>query len=120
MAHIYAPLVQNNMTNQQLRDLLDTHPDLSRIADHIPEDDQEITRDEAQEILDEAINEEEIIYYTNAMAYLRENDASLQESLSLASDMGFELKNLNSEMLATLLWQQNLHEELSTLVNDIF
>ena len=45
----------------------------------------------------------EIIYYTVAMKILRENDPSLNDSLALAKDYGFELDNLNSEKLASLL-----------------
>ena len=49
----------------------------------------------------------EIIYYVNAIKYLQENDASLHESLEIAKEFGFELKNLNSEVLASLLASRN-------------
>ena len=49
----------------------------------------------------------EIIYYSNAIKYLQENDASLQESLEIAEEYGYELKNLNSEVLASLLASRN-------------
>lgn len=61
------------------------------------------------------IHSAEIIYYYNAMKFLSEEDASLQESIELAQDYGYELANLNSETLATLLLQQKLDEELSGL-----
>jgi len=38
----------------------------------------------------------EIIYYSNAIKYLQENDASLNESINIAFLHGYELKNLNS------------------------
>ena len=44
----------------------------------------------------------EIIYYHNAIKYLSENDPSLVDSLELASDMGYEIENINSEILASL------------------
>ena len=45
----------------------------------------------------------EIIYYARAMEYLSENDPSLKDSLEIASEMGYTLDNLNSEILASLL-----------------
>ena len=61
----------------------------------------------------------EIIYYSRAMEYLMENDNSLQESMELASQMGYEAKNINSELLASLLASQNAREEFSELENEI-
>ena len=52
--------------------------------------------------------EQEIIYYYNAVKYLAENDASFVKSLDLACDMGYNINDLNSELLATLLYQQDL------------
>ena len=52
--------------------------------------------------------ETEIIYYNKAMEYLSEHDWSLTESAEIASDLGFQLKNINSEMLATLHLQNEL------------
>ncbi len=45
---------------------------------------------------------EEIIYYHTAIDYLKENDASLSESLEIATEYGYTLENLNSEILASL------------------
>jgi hypothetical protein len=45
----------------------------------------------------------EIIYYSAALDYLRENDPSLRQSLELAGDMGYKPADLNSEILATIL-----------------
>jgi hypothetical protein len=61
----------------------------------------------------------EIIYYSNAMDYLSENDPSLQESLGLAYDMGYTADNLNSEILATLLASQNVRDEFYQLEDEI-
>ena len=65
------------------------------------------------------ISEDEIIYYSNAMKYLSENDNSLRESMEIADELGYEPKNINSELLATLLQQRNLEEELNGLTNEI-
>lgn len=44
----------------------------------------------------------DIIYYSRAMEYLKENDISLNESFEIASEYGYDLENLNSETLASL------------------
>ena len=65
----------------------------------------------------------EIIYYSKAMDYLRENDPSLQVSLEIASDYGYEVKNINSEILASLLASKLIRDEFYSLeseINDFF
>ena len=65
----------------------------------------------------------EIIYYSRAIEYLKENDNSLRESLEIAQKYGYELKNLNSEILASLLASQNARDEFYELekeINDFF
>lgn len=54
----------------------------------------------------------DIIYYASAMKYLIENDTSLRRSLEVAQDYGYELKNLNSETLASLLASQDRRDEV--------
>lgn len=44
----------------------------------------------------------EIIYYAKAMEYLKEHDTSLSESIELATEYGYTLENINSELLASL------------------
>ena len=61
----------------------------------------------------------EIIYYSSAMKYLSENDNSLRNSLDIADAMGFTPKNLNSEILASLLASENSREEFAELENEI-
>tara|TARA_R100000458_G_scaffold34885_1_gene32255 strand:+ start:152 stop:511 length:360 start_codon:yes stop_codon:yes gene_type:complete len=61
----------------------------------------------------------EIIYYAKAMDYLRENDISLSESMEIAQEYGYEPKNINSELLASLLASQNAREEFYELENEI-
>lgn len=45
----------------------------------------------------------DIIGYANAMEYLRENDCSLKNSLTIAGEYGYDVEDLSSEILATLL-----------------
>ena len=61
----------------------------------------------------------EIIYYSNAIEYLKQNDPSLRESLQIASEYGFSLEKLNSETLASLLASENARKEFYTLQDDI-
>ena len=61
----------------------------------------------------------EIIYYSNAMEYLTRNDTSLRESIEIALDYGYELKNINSELLASLLASQNSREQFNQYENEI-
>ena len=61
----------------------------------------------------------DIIYYANAIKYLQENDASLQESLEIAEEYGCELKNLNSEVLASLLASRNSQESFYDVRDEI-
>lgn len=65
----------------------------------------------------------DVIYYSDAINYLRENDPSLRESLELASDLGYSLDNINSEVLASLLASKNARDdfmELEDEINDFF
>jgi len=49
----------------------------------------------------------DIIYYGNAMEYLKEKDVSLIESLTLAEELGYQISDCNSEFLASLLASEN-------------
>ena len=61
----------------------------------------------------------EIIYYARAIEYLKENDTSLFESMQIAQEYGYEPKNINSELLASLLASQNAREEFYELQDEI-
>ena len=65
----------------------------------------------------------EIIYYSNAIAFLAENDPSLNESMEIAYEYGYEVKKLNSEILASLLASKLARDEfyeLETEINEFF
>ena len=55
-----------------------------------------------EELQDNGYFQEEIIYYSVAMDYLRDHDCSLSESLEMANEYGYTLENLNSETLASI------------------
>ena len=57
----------------------------------------------------------DIIYYFDAINYLKENDSSLKESINIALEYGYTLESINSELLASLLASQNAREEFSEL-----
>ena len=79
----------------------------------------DITYDQLQENIEERISEEEIIYSSNAMDFLSEHDIGLQTSMEIAQDMGYEPKDINSELLATILKQQMMREELYRYKSEI-
>ena len=63
--------------------------------------------------------ESEIIYYVNAMKYLTENDNTLTESFEYAHEQGYELTNLNSETLASILKEKLLRDDFDSYENEI-
>jgi len=69
--------------------------------------------------LEYSTHQTECIYYGNAMKYLTEHDNSLSESLEIASEMGYEVEDLNSELLATLLMQRKELEALYDAKDDL-
>ena len=75
--------------------------------------------DEFEEYVQEIINEVELIYYSEAMEFLQENDISLQDSLEIAADFWYETDNLNSELLATLLLQQYIRNDFNEIIQDL-
>jgi hypothetical protein len=67
----------------------------------------------------EIINEHDLIYYSKCMTFLRDYDNSLRESLIIAEDLGYTLKNLSSEILATLLIQRYMNDELIEIIEEL-
>lgn len=57
----------------------------------------------------------EVIYYERAITYLSKNDPSLRNSLQLAYHLGFNLINVNSELLASILASEKTREEFYEL-----
>ncbi len=102
----------------KIRDLIDDDEDLSRISFDMDEDDIN-SADDVFEYIEDRINEIEIIYYDNAMKILMEGDPSLLESLEYASDLGYDCKDLNSELLATIVCQEWARQALDDIRDDI-
>lgn len=69
-----------------------------------PDEVIEYIKDHEREIID---SQAETIYYSDAIDYLKENDRTLTESLELAKNAWYDLENLNSCVLATLLKTEN-------------
>lgn len=69
-----------------------------------PDEVVEYVKDHEREIID---RQAETIYYSDAIDYLKENDRTLTESLELAKNAWYDLENLNSCILATLLKTEN-------------
>ena len=99
--------------NQKIIELFDNskltiggHDALHLVADAIsdlPEDKITIENlEQVREGLIEYAANDSFIYYENAIAYLAKNDPSLQQSMGLARDFGYNLENIDSEKLANL------------------
>lgn len=65
------------------------------------------------------INEAEVIYYSEAMEILNNLDNTLMESLNKAYDLGYEIKNLNSCILATLIKEEEVIKAYEELIETI-
>jgi hypothetical protein len=62
----------------------------------------------------------EIVYYNNAIDYLRRYDFSLTLSLELAEEAGYKLTDLNSEILASLLASDTCRLEFNETPGESF
>ena len=61
----------------------------------------------------------DVIYYSDAINYLKEFDPSLKESINIALEYGYNLEHINSELLASLLKSQNVRNEFDDLREEI-
>lgn len=115
---------KNRMTEKEesvidkIQDLIDDTDDLSSISFDMDESDIN-SADDVFEYIEERINEIEVIYYDNAMKILSKYDPSLRESLEYASDLGYDCKDLNSELLATIACQEWARQDLDNIRDDI-
>ena len=73
-------------------------------------------RDDAQTYINESV---QIIYYSNAIEYLKENDASLRESIEIAAEFCTPLESITSELLATLLVQRDCENALCEIISEL-
>ena len=84
--------------------------------DDVSEVDLDTLREEVEQYISESIN---VIYYSNAIAFLAEHDPSLTDSLEIAAEYDTPLKNINSEFLATILLQKMVSEEFSDYMSEL-
>jgi len=96
-------ITENKMFNIDLASLYDNEDTFNDFCDKV----------------NDAIMQEEIIYYSEAIKYLMREDASLGQSLEIASEYGYTTEQLNSELLATLLYQQKLTEQWYEIENQV-
>lgn len=94
----YSP--NDDLDDEFILSLIDSHEDRQLFCDELK--DNIINLDMGFDV--------EITYYINAMNYLRDNDPSLRISLGIATEIGYEISNLSSETLASLLATRNTEE----------
>jgi uncharacterized protein YaaR (DUF327 family) len=98
-------------TEKQITEFLKSlHIDNVDIMDFVNID--EIDHDNPAESIFDMINDNggfnvDIIYYSNAIEYLKRYDNCLTESIEIAIEYGYTLENINSELLASLLASKN-------------
>ncbi|BEG98116.1 hypothetical protein [Bacteroides sedimenti] len=126
--------MKTNVINEVREFFKDLSTDIC-VNDHLTDEDIEnvidnVTHEDAYDAIESLLNdngvfesEGEIIYSTKAINFLAEHDASLNRSLKIAEEYGYTPSNLDSEILATLLYTEMLKEEFQGLraeINDFF
>lgn len=110
-------------TQEQIKTFLDSiEIDNVNLMDFVNID--EIDTDNAAESIFEMINDNggfnvDIIYYSNAIEYLKRYDNCLTESIEIAIEYGYTIENLNSELLASLLASKNAISDFWDYQNEI-
>lgn len=120
------------MNEEQIKTLIEIITQTEKEYDMFPSD--YLDTDELKEIetiedldyyLTEELNEDrqitnaEIIYYDNAMEFLMKNDNGLHECMEIASEYGYEVSQLNSELLASLLATKYNEENYNTMMLEV-
>jgi len=95
---------KNELTRDTLQELTLKYlgEDATDFYNHTEDLGEKDSQDIYEDLNDNGFFNVEIIYYYKAMEYLKEHDTSLNESLELADEMGFNLRYINSECLASL------------------
>jgi len=79
------------------------------------------TREQVIRTLVRGINEQvEIIFYSEAMVYLQNNDESLMDSLEIAKELGYKMGDINSVLLATLHLQKATFDVAEKIISKYF
>ena len=112
----------NNNVKEVLMFLDGLKIDNLRILDFISEEDitENLTFDKLTELIERNSGfNVEIIYYSVAIDFLKKNDPSLMDSLEFASELGYDLKDINSETLASILASNMLRSNWYELEDEI-
>ena len=116
-------LIKNTLQDLTLEYLQEDATEFLSLPDELADYDTHQIFDELQ---DNGFFTVEIIYYSKAIKYLQENDASLCESIEIATEYGYTLENINSETLSSLhasnqrinkFWQ-DVEPELDKIINN--
>ena len=116
-------LIKNTLQDLTLEYLQEDATEFLSLPDELEDYDTHQIYDELQ---DNGFFNVDIIYYSKAIEYLKNNDASLSESIDIASDYGYTLENINSETLASLhasrqrmdkFWE-DVEPELDKIINN--
>jgi hypothetical protein len=76
--------------------------------------------DKVSEEIERALDrDDDILYHESALEFLLKEDFSLEESIGLAKDMGYNMDDLNSSVLAYLLKQDLMLQEWSSVEDDV-
>ena len=71
------------------------------------------------EAVGDGIKEQKVEEYDSAIEYLQEHDNSLKEAVKIADKLGYKLKDIDSELLATFIHQDKLSYNFSRIMKDI-
>ena len=116
-------LIKNTLQDLSLEYLGEDATEFLNCSDELDDYDTHQIYDELQ---DNGFFNVDIIYYSKAIEYLKNNDASLSESIEIASEYGYTLENINSETLASLhasqqrmnkFWE-DVEPELEKIINN--
>ena len=116
-------LIKNTLQDLTLIYLGEDATEFLSLPDELEDYDTNEIYDELQ---DNGFFDVDIIYYSAAIEYLKENDASLCESIEIATEYGCTLENINSELLASLhaskqrmnkFWQ-DVEPKLNEIINN--
>lgn len=104
--------------NEKIENFLRELKSNIEIMDYIDVEDVNSFDDIVEQLEDRNGFQVDIIYYSEAIKYLAENDASLRESIELAIEYGYELSSLNSEVLASIHASSQSREIFNDMVRD--
>ena len=72
-----------------------------------------------EDVLLEEINEIYFVYYNDAANFLVKNIDFLENGLRLAAELGYDMKDVSIELLATFARQEHLKESLYLALEEI-